>query len=31
MSATLDEYFLTAMDVNTAVEQIQADLLDLLQ
>lgn len=31
MSATLDELFLNAMDVNTAVEQIQADLLDLLQ
>jgi multiple sugar transport system substrate-binding protein len=31
MSATLDEFFLNAMDVNTAVEQIQADLLDLLQ
>lgn len=31
MSTTLDEYFLDAMDVNTAVEQIQADLTDLLQ
>ncbi len=31
MSATLDEYFLNAIDVETAVEQIQADLEDLLQ
>lgn len=31
MSATLDEYFLNAIDTQTAVEQIQADLEDLLQ
>jgi multiple sugar transport system substrate-binding protein len=31
MSATLDELFLNAMDVPTAVEQIQFDLEDLLQ
>lgn len=31
MSATLDEYFLNAIDTQTAVEQLQADLEDLLQ
>ncbi len=31
MSATLDELFLNAIDTQTAVEQIQADLEDLLQ
>ena len=31
LSATLDEYFLNAIDVNTAVGQIQTDLEDLLQ
>lgn len=31
MSATLDEYFLNTLDVQTAVDQIQADLEDLLK
>ncbi|MBK8021538.1 MAG: sugar ABC transporter substrate-binding protein [Chloroflexi bacterium] len=31
MSATLDEYFLNAIDTQTAVDQIQADLEGLLQ
>ncbi len=31
MSATLDEYFLNAIDTQTAIDQIQADLEDLLQ